>query len=134
MLKRLINQPVLTKESSAAIKSLLDNTVDCLQGLHTLGIDVNSWDVIIIGSKLDFDSRKLWESQISACENLPTFNEFKIFLESRFRSLEYLDTKSVKPNVNRTNAKSFHVASQLCILCSGDHKLCHCKAFAKKDV
>ncbi|XP_072946331.1 uncharacterized protein [Epargyreus clarus] len=136
MLKRLINQPALTKESSAAIKGLLDNTVDCLQGLRTLGIDVDSWDVIvifIISSKLDFDSRKLWESQISACDNLPTFNEFKIFLESRFRALEYLDPKLIKPIVNRNNVKMFHVASESCILCSGDHRLYNCKEFAKQD-
>ncbi|XP_045493291.1 uncharacterized protein LOC123692575 [Colias croceus] len=56
----------------------------------------------------------------------------KEFLETRFRSLEYLDPKQ---NVTRShNPKSFHVASVSCILCSGDHKLCHCKEFAAKNI
>lgn len=139
MLKRLVHQSSITKESSANVKTLLDTTVDCLHGLRSLGIDVSSWDAIVVylgSEKLDHESRKLWELRISSSTNdeLPTFDEFKTFMESRFRALEYLDPKANKQNCTRdNNAKSFHVSSQSCVLCSGDHKLCHCKIFAKKD-
>lgn len=59
MLKRLINQSNVT-ESSTAITELLDTTVNCLHGLSTLGINVKSWDAIviyIISAKLDSESR-----------------------------------------------------------------------------
>lgn len=144
ILTRLINQPNVSV-SSTAIKELLDSTVDCLHGLSTLGIDTDSWDAIviyIISAKLDSESRKLWESKISTNEELPTFDEFKIFLESRFRSLEYLDTPTTskqkstvtKPKVlHAVSSKNYTSVNISCPLCKQPHKLSHCKQFGKED-
>lgn len=138
MFKRFVTQPNIAKESSSNIKSLLDNTVDFLHGLHNLGINVKSWDTMIVYlvcEKLDSESRKLWETRVSACDDLPTFEEFKTFLESRFRSLEYLDSKSSKSK-QQNSVSSFNVTQLTqtsCVLCTGDHKLCYCKQFSKKS-
>lgn len=142
ILKRLMNQPV-AKESSSSVKELLDTTVDCLHSLSNLGIDTKSWDVIIIyiiSDKLDSESRKLWEAEVSSVEHLPTFDKFKSFLESRFRSLEYLDTAKSTQKSTVVKSKNLHVVSSdsgttvlTCPFCTQDHSLSHCKQFCKED-
>lgn len=149
LLKRFLNQSNVT-ESSNGIKSLLDTTMECLNGLKNQGIDVTSWDVIIIyivSSKLDAESRKLWEMQISTTDDIPTLAQFEDFLEARFRALEFLnETKSTKPKgyiskpstsqhrvhhvVN--NDKTANVITN-CQFCNGNHKIAYCKLFAKES-
>ena len=41
-----MTQPKIQNKSSAAIKSLLDNTKEVLQSLSNLNIDVTSWDLM----------------------------------------------------------------------------------------
>ncbi|CAK1580868.1 unnamed protein product [Parnassius mnemosyne] len=48
ILKRLFNQKSLTVESATEIKRLLSTTSDCLDSIKNLGIDVTSWDILII--------------------------------------------------------------------------------------
>ncbi|XP_050555621.1 uncharacterized protein LOC118273288 [Spodoptera frugiperda] len=100
---------------------------------------VEHWDVIVIyvlGLKLDTESRKQWEMKISDCsDELPTINQFKSFLEQRFRSLEFLDNKGQGRQFNRNvPVKSLHVSTILCIFCQDNHKLANCKKFAGLDI
>ncbi|CAK1584951.1 unnamed protein product [Parnassius mnemosyne] len=81
----------------------------------------------------------LWESTISASDDLPKFDEFSKFLENRFRSLEFLDTKvRTKPvskqsvlHALKTNSSSISLNN--CQYCQGSHKIAHCKQFARQD-
>ncbi|XP_028163939.1 uncharacterized protein LOC114355340 [Ostrinia furnacalis] len=148
LLKRLISQPNVV-ESSTAIKGLLDTTVECLNGLQNLSVDISTWDIIIIyiiGSKLDAESRKQWESKISSNDSLPKFSEFKEFLEARFRALEFLDPKAnIKSKQNSTShynkPKVMHVINNddnsksviSCSFCKENHKIANCKQFAKES-
>lgn len=88
ILKRLFSQRTMNSESSHALKDLLDTTSDCIHELGNLGIGVQSWDVIIVyivSSKLDVETRKQWELHVNqACEDLPSFTQFKEFLEGHF--------------------------------------------------
>ncbi|CAK1589183.1 unnamed protein product [Parnassius mnemosyne] len=141
LLKRFMSQPNVSV-SSRSIKELLDTTVECLNGLKNIGVVVESWDVIVIyivSAKLDNETRKLWESTISASDDLPKFDEFSKFLENRFRSLEFLDTKvRTKPvskqsvlHALKTNTSSISLNN--CQYCQGSHKIAHCKQFARQD-
>lgn len=133
ILKRLTGQRVLTSESSSGLKQLLDTTRECLHSLDNLGIKTNTWDVLIIflvSQKLDSESRKLWERTIAGTnQELPKFKEFEEFLENRFRSLEFLDTR-----VQKSNCTHLTTAVLSCIFCSDNHKLCNCKKFAKETI
>lgn len=141
LLKRFVNQPSLGTESSSALKNLLDVTNDTLNGLKNLGIDVNSWDTIVIylvSSKLDAETRKLWESKIGSSDELPTLKQLKEFLETRFRSLEFVDAKRVtKPNYTKKHVlHSIATGSDAqvkCTYCKGEHKLSNCKQFASEE-
>lgn len=138
ILKRMISQPVIGTESSKAIKDLLDVTCDCLNGLKNQGLDIDTWDFIVIyliSAKLDSESRKLWEAQISVSNDYPTLTQFKDFLEHRFRSLEFLSSKSVKPNFDRNYVHHVHHAATFaCCFCSENHRLFSCKSFAAENV
>lgn len=144
LLKRFMNQPSIGNESCSSIKEMLDNLNETLNGLKNLGVDIVSWDVIIIyilSAKLDSESRKQWETKISTSDELPALSKFKEFLEARFRSLEFLDAKTKsKPSFSNNKPKVLHAISnnnielQSCPFCKkSDHRLFNCKQFSKID-
>lgn len=146
ILKRLFNQRKLTMQSAVLLKGLLDTTVECLNNLSNMNISTDSWDPVIIHllvQKLDPDTHRSWEEYAykEESEALPTWNEFKKFLESKFRTLELMtnstaqhSTHQAKPGINQ---RSFHIStpstSRTCIICNDNHTLCHCKEFTKME-
>ncbi|CAK1584170.1 unnamed protein product [Parnassius mnemosyne] len=142
ILKRLLNHKIIQFESSNAIKELLDTIIECLNGLQNLGIDISTWDIIIIyvmSQKLDHESRKQWEAKSSELTSeLPKLSDFKDFLEHRFRSLEFLNTKpktrQCKATVCYANDSTSNNNNLCCSFCKGNHKLCNCKLFSKETI
>ncbi|XP_059058077.1 uncharacterized protein LOC131851578 [Achroia grisella] len=139
ILKRLLSQKNIAYESSSGLKNLMDTTNDCLISLTTLGIDVSTWDAIVIHIltlKLDTESRKQWEiniTNINSSEELPTFSQFNEFITKRYRALEFLDSKSTTVTDNKL--KTMHVLhNNQCTFCSGNHKISLCKNFANQNV
>lgn len=149
ILNRLLNQKCLASESAKDIKQLVNTTNDCLDALTNLGVDVSSWDILIVNivsKKLDKNTRKAWELNISSepTDELPTYEQFKQFLTGRYRCLENLDcntdtekdTKSSQP----CQIQSFHVYSgcnktpkvNSCLYCKSAHKIVHCTKFMKE--
>lgn len=140
VLKRLFNQRVILTESSVLLKELIDTTTECLGSLTNLGVDVSTWDIIIIYMltlKIDFESRKQWELLIASnsSQNLPTLNQFKEFITNKYRALELLDSGSKSNKMSYIHKpKAFHVANLICKFCNGDHRLVNCKQFANAEV
>lgn len=131
-----------TCESAAFLKELIDTSTDCLHALKNINIDVSTWDSIVIHLltlKLDPETRKQWE--LTAASNLgsnelPTFEQFKTFITNRFRALEFIETKEQFDNNSiPMTPRIFHVARcNQCPFCSGAHKICFCKKFARLGV
>ncbi|KOB73089.1 Uncharacterized protein OBRU01_06324 [Operophtera brumata] len=131
ILQRLFGQRSSSTESASFLKEILDNTTECMGALANLGVDVSTWDLIIIymtALKLDHESRKQWELQSVNCNNeeLPRFKAFQEFLTKRFRALEFV---SMGSNSNKSKAplKSFHIAeeantSAICNFCKEQHR------------
>ncbi|XP_047038037.1 uncharacterized protein LOC124643200 [Helicoverpa zea] len=141
ILKRLLSQKNLVSESATEIKKLISTTSDCLESIKNLGIDVSSWDILIIhiiSIKLDKDTRKAWELKVASepSDDLPTFVQFSEFLTGRFRGLENIETKL--NNSDKKVTKSFHIVKKnadhtaSCLYCSEDHKIYLCKKFGKE--
>lgn len=155
ILNRMLNQKELTSESANEIKQLLSTTSDCLESLKKMEIDVSSWDILIvhiISRKLDRDTRKAWELNISdGAGKLPTYEELTQFLTGRFRGLENYEDRTKTVNIQPTvksfhvqtsNVQSFHVHSEKkendftlhsCTYCKSAHKITNCKSFAQKS-
>lgn len=135
ILKRLLSQKNATLESSTFLKELIDTSSDCLSALDNIGIDVSTWDAIIIhllSLKLDLETRKQWELSAIGDVNsnkFPTFQEFKEFITRRYRALEFVETK--KPAMINPNPRVLHVIhGTQCPCCSEPHKIVFCKKFS----
>lgn len=144
LLNRLFSYKKVNIQSANHIKMLLDNTCECINTLNNLNINTNSWDPVIIFlivQKLDPESRKDWENFAykSDADILPSWADLKMFLESRFRTLEFVNPSTVNtPERARDKySKSFHATAppvKVCILCNENHSLCHCKQFTKMSI
>jgi hypothetical protein len=141
VLKKLFGQKVVPAGSPNGIKQLINTTCKCLKGFASLEIDTSTWDVIIIHivtAKLDNDTRCQWETSLSkhGTNELPTFQELKNFLESRYKTMEILSGTTTSKPVNTTKPKVFHSTTTTqksisCAKCSGEHYIHHCKEFIK---
>lgn len=141
ILKRLFGLRRLNSESASGLKELLDTTVDCLNALRNLGINVSTWDIIVIHVvtyKLDSETRKQWELFISGDDALPTIDQLKTFIEKRFRALEFVEPRKYTQNntqVQNTKVLFATKSSKIaCEYCSQPHKMCFCKKFAEQSV
>ncbi|KAL0880273.1 hypothetical protein ABMA27_002730 [Loxostege sticticalis] len=142
LIKRLLSQKNITHESASSLKELMYTTNDCLAALSNIGINTDSWDIIIIHIltlKLDPESRRQWEFNATDCnssDELPTYKQFQEFITKRYRAIEFLDSRSNAVNrstpLNKT--KSMHIANVKCPVCSEEHKLNFCKKFCSESV
>ncbi|XP_026741350.1 uncharacterized protein LOC113503524 [Trichoplusia ni] len=147
ILKRMLSQKNLVSESAYEIKKIISTTSDCLEAIKNLGVDVSSWDLIvihIISSKLDKETRRAWELKVASDsrDELPTFEEFSQYLYSRFRGLEQLDKEYIENNKQPKHPQpkgthSFHLLKEKgllsCTFCSADHKINYCPKFRKES-
>ncbi|CAH2103260.1 unnamed protein product [Euphydryas editha] len=111
IMKTLFGQKLIQHESTNALKHLLDTTTSCLKALNNLNISTDQWDPVIIHlvvSKLDNESLRQWETYVSsASDELPKWSQLEQFIETRFRTLELLETGAQKSK-NMIQSKSSH--------------------------
>ncbi|KAJ0169482.1 hypothetical protein K1T71_015069 [Dendrolimus kikuchii] len=151
IMQTLFSLKPIQVESATALKTLLDTTSSCLKSLNNIGVKTDTWDAIIVYmvvSKLDQETHKQWEYQISVMsEELPTWTQLAEFLEMRFRSLEMIEgSKTHNKNASQNSkqilkTKAFNAVVQedkknnnACPCCNGSHHICHCKQFGSKSV
>ncbi|KAJ0174789.1 hypothetical protein K1T71_009897 [Dendrolimus kikuchii] len=140
-MNRLFNQKKMATQSAIHLKSLLDTTMECLHNFETLNIPTASWDPIIIFllvQKLDPETHKCWEEYAYKDESenkMPTWSNFKKFIESKFRILELVTTNTKE--FKQVKEHSFHVAisetRKVCFMCHDNHTLSHCQDFIQME-
>lgn len=145
-LDTMYNLQKMRNDNSSGIKQLLDTMKESLISLHSLGVDTTSWDCIIIYlmvKRLTTETHQLWEESQHGAQDLPTMDQFKEFLESRYRTLEVINsdrkfsTKESNASSSRVNKKqSFHAATSAqssnlytCVLCKAKHSIRECEQF-----
>lgn len=144
IIKRLLSQRNLQRESASGLKDLVDTTNDCLDGLKNLNIDVTNWDILIIhilALKLDQETKRQWEIHVSSnvdSDSLPTYEQFKVFMTQRYRALEFIEPNKINKDVKVDNVqgklKAFHVTKYSCVYCGQEHKISYCSQFLKINV
>lgn len=139
LIKRMFNQRKIISQNSNQIKLILDTTTECLNSLKNMQIKTENWDPLInfiVVQKLDSETHKEWEEFAGKeqADELPTFEKLKIFLESKFRTLELIQQPtSSKERTVRTHHISAAASEKTCPLCKEKHTLCHCKSFGKME-
>jgi hypothetical protein len=137
------------------LRKLLDTVASHLEALNVHDITPQKFRdvtlVAIISEKLDFVSKREWQSKLTA--NLPTWDQLKEFLEKRCETLETLhlmsnksvshdnNSKKVNPkvvaNVSTNKGKKSNSDNNkilTCPCCSQNHNLFHCAQFINLTV
>lgn len=154
--RALFDFPKVEKESSQALRVLLDNTNIHLRALEALNQPVHAWDTIIIHlltSKLDLHTNKEWQSHAPA-NQVASLSEFTEFLNRRCQTLEAIgttcqgklhvvqhthkhETSKTKPFSAKNNV-AHYVTKQpashnpmKCLICAEPHKIFCCPEFNK---
>lgn len=153
-LKNLLSQQNLVTESAIGIKRILDTTSECMKSIANLGINIESWDPIVIYiiiQKLDTETHRIWEQTLQNPREPPTLQQLSDFLENRFHSLEMcqnnnskfkptqkevkymqpIENKYVK-NVRYNNSHSTTAAAG-CKYCQENHSIFRCLKFKQMD-
>lgn len=147
--KALFTIDSVKKESSKALKHIVDHFRMNLRSLKSLGEPTEHWDsllIFFITSKLDSVTTREWETK-PFTDKLPTLEDLLSFLMCKAKMLKKIEEKhsessqvhSVKasPNVNSYNKnksqqKTFYSSVRACQLCnSTNHKLFSCAQFIK---
>ncbi|XP_011872439.1 PREDICTED: uncharacterized protein LOC105564580 [Vollenhovia emeryi] len=140
-LTSLLQLQHLKKESAVGLRAFTDEATRIVRALTNMRLPVMHWDqwlVHILAEKLDPESRRLWEAELSAKDRkaalsmgsadfdllkyLPTFADIIDFLERRAQTLNMLSSESLTSNkgekrtahdskpVNKTR-KVFHAST-----------------------
>lgn len=136
----LFNAESIRKESSQALRHLIDITNKNLRALATLDQPTDHWDTLIIymvSSKLDSVTNREWEEHRNNLKEPPTFSDFISFLSNRADLLETLE-ESKSASLGNRESKSFIVSTSgkkdafpplCCPICTKEHFLFGCQTF-----
>lgn len=155
----LLNQPTIQHSNSQNIKKLHDTTIKCVNALHNIGLDLRTWDPILVHLLLQKLDATTYENYVQYLENprdFPILEEFIKFLESKFMALETLrdhtsssssvsqqakpsryynfDKKPMNFKPSEKWTKSYNVTVNNCPLCKKDHVLMNCNTFLDMNV
>ncbi|KAF9410678.1 hypothetical protein HW555_010305 [Spodoptera exigua] len=144
----VLNLPVMQQANVLQIKKIHDTTLECLNSIRNLGVNIDSWDPFIVRIlllKLDADTHDHYLESLKKPRELPNLNEFLSFLESRFTALESSRKKNEnsKPSTSKQNKssssyfKNKYSASKTsvnnfevtCPLCKESHGIYYCNRF-----
>lgn len=87
----LMTLPSMQQQTATHIKRLHDTSKECLNAIKALGVDISSWDPLIVhilSQKLDCETHKDYIESLKQPRELPSLTEFFEFLENKFTSLE----------------------------------------------
>lgn len=99
----LFYQDCVENETSSGLKKLYDTTYDALSSLSSMELQVSNWgDILLflVHSKLPIRTKELWDEYLGKSEELPTFEDFMDFIETRFRTLEGVEATRQFSNFN----------------------------------
>ncbi|XP_048487299.1 uncharacterized protein LOC105384064 [Plutella xylostella] len=158
----LFNVEPIQRESSQALRNVIDVTNKNLRALSSLGEPVDNWDTLIIfimTKKLDPSTNRQWEEFKNSINSSPSLKQFTSFLSNRADLIETLNDNSKFINKNKSSSsssattisshqdsnkqiKNFHSTTKhkpfqhknKCPMCSDAHFLFTCESFRKLDI
>ncbi|XP_059217646.1 uncharacterized protein LOC131994782 [Stomoxys calcitrans] len=129
-------------ENSESIQKIQSTTNDCLCTLKTLGVNIESWDpllIYLVSTKLPDETLALWEQSLKSHRELPTWSQLDEFLVNRFEVVERIHSiKSTKqgntpPTKSPEKIQTYHSQDKLdqspCPLCDSKHSIRSCQKF-----
>lgn len=110
-MKMLLDYQPFISETSKDLRAFISNTKDCLFSLESLGLPVEHWDYILLfqlQTKIPSTTLVRWEEELGSSRDIPKFESFLSFLESRFRTLEMIEapSKEIKKSQKTLHTKN----------------------------
>lgn len=160
----LLNLPTIQSASANNLKKMHDTLLECVNGLTNLGLDVSTWDPLLVHlllPKLDAATYTDYVLDMPSPRALPILSDFLNFLEAKFMALETMTQSQtsqkqqfppkkqtswpLKQNYSNdkgpTNFKkhekwsqSYYASFQSCPLCKKEHTLMKCTQFLNMDI
>lgn len=136
-IQSILDMPSSNKESLSHLRVLQDTTIKNVQSLKHIGIDTDSWNVLIthiITNKFDLITRKEWEKYPLENE-LPTIEELLQFIAEKCSTLETLEVHKTEtrtraaPDVRQRTNTCVAVTQQACPICKQSHQIYYCETF-----
>lgn len=144
----LLSLPKMTNENGEELRKLIDTCIKHVDALKNRELPVEGLAEMIltnlIAKRLDKETRKLWESQLSQ-EELPSYVEMIDYLRERVRILQkmtgYADQRTSNTAKQKTKsdqkiqpARNFVQSKEVCHCCNGDHLIYKCGQFKELNV
>lgn len=144
----LLSLPKMTNENGEELRKLIDTCIKHVDALKNRELPVEGLAEMIlinlIAKRLDKETRKLWESQLSQ-EELPSYVEMIDYLRERVRILQkmtgYVDQQTSSTAKQKTKsdqkiqpARNFVQTKEVCHCCNGDHLIYKCGQFKELNV
>lgn len=135
-LATFLSQQSLQVESAAGLKKLHDTTLECINAISNLKINIETWDPIliyIVSQKLDRDTIKLYEQSLHTPKEIQSLSDFMSFLENRFQSLETSKTNKKDAIITerpKIFTRNYHAQVTLaCSFCKEQHLTFTCRKY-----
>lgn len=112
-MNNLMNIPAAQQPSVASLKRLHDTTVETVNAIKNLGIDVGTWDPLLIyflAQKLDPETHNDYITAQKQPRDLPALKDFLAFIECKFTALE--TTRRKPENIERKPEPQNHYNNQ----------------------
>lgn len=149
-ISKLLNLKAMANESYQQLKRLVDDVEKCISSLefHNLKLDDLSEAIMInlISSKLDTDTRKVWESNVKR-KQLPKYKQLISVLRNQQHVLERCEnakptqkTRSMQPasRTTQTATSKAHTSviqkNESCPICEEKHSVEKCDSFKRSDI
>lgn len=143
--------PISTSASQSPldIRNMITTTTDMLTSLPDYDIDTSSWDVLVVHilvQKLDTYNMNRWHEELKASKEMPTFEKFREFLETRKEIIETYDHRRrsttntnhptiAKPKIVKTMVtQKSSQPSMICVFCENNHRNYQCPEFAQANL
>ncbi|XP_063890748.1 uncharacterized protein LOC126055712 isoform X1 [Helicoverpa armigera] len=132
----IFNVNSISRESSKALRHLVDTVNKNLRALSTLGQPVQYWDTLIIyimTSRLDQVTNREWEEHRNSLSDPPTLDIFINFISNRADLLETLEESRPLKSRSEGTADSYHRSKSFALTCdSSNLKLLSCPMCKEK--
>lgn len=147
-LQRFFEIPTISTgtASAAELQNMIITTSDLITSLTDFEIDTSSWDTIIIYvliQKLDTTTVNYWHEERKAKKTIPTFKQFRTFLETRQNVSESREVRrrstisatstprlsiSIPKQIAKPAAKSLlsQTSTIKCEICEKEHRTYQC--------
>lgn len=154
----MLNLPIIQQPDAFNMKKMHDVITECLNGISNIGIDISSWDPIIVHimtQKLDSRTMSDYMKELQDHRELQNLQDFLYFIETQFMAYETIksakkgnSTGPEKPstykfnkqtpvkntNYQFTRTSNFHASFGKCPHCKGSHVLMNCDKFLDLEV